>query len=144
MCAFESGMQDMEEITEKVKEYFISSGIQALYLKRVAEYRLTRDPEFVKSLENETNEYGVLKNYKTICKKCYNTIRPKYRKQKPVTVTTTDDEYDLINERRKFGFLIFTQQMILKKNENERTVVDIKFLADYSEAIANFKKENIY
>ena len=143
VCAFESGMQDMEEITEKVKEYFVSSGIQALYLKRIAEYKLTRDPDFVKSLENETNEYGVLKYYKTICRKCYNTIRPKNRKQKQPVIVTTDDYYDL-NERRKFGFLIYTQQMILKKNEYDRTAVDLKFLADHSEAIANFKDANKY
>ena len=70
----------MIEITDEIKEFFISCGIQALYQKRIQEYRLTRSADFVKSIESETNEYGVMKNCKFICKKCYNSIRPKYRK----------------------------------------------------------------
>jgi len=81
VCAFESGLQDMVKITEKIKEYFISCGIQALYQERLEEYKLERCAAFVESLESETNEYGVLKYCNYICTKCYNTIRPKYKKQ---------------------------------------------------------------
>lgn len=171
ICLIEDGVQEMIEITDEIKEFFISCGIQALYQKRIQEYRLTRSADFVKSIESETNEYGVMKNCKFICKKCYNSIRPKYRKissnNKTVTkkLESSDDSYstvdkdegwsedktqrylqpssiDDITELMQYRLLIGMQRDILSKEENERTPKNLEFLEKFSPQIENFMNKS--
>ena len=144
VCAFESGLQDMVEITDIVRDYFISSGIQGLYQERLAEYKITRDQSFVESLESETNEYGVLKYCKYICTKCYNTINQSIaaNRRRSTNISRENNVDYSILERAKFGRLCLIEKLILKKYENERNVIDLKFLSDNSEAIAIFKRSS--
>ena len=50
-------------------------------------------------------------------------------------------DYSIL-ERAKFGRLCLIEKLILKKHENERNAIDLKFLADNSEAIAIFKRSS--
>jgi hypothetical protein len=83
ICLIETGVNEMVEITEKIHEFCITSGIQELYRQRLKEYKedSERSEQFVKDLESETNEFGLYKMTKFICTKCYNKIRTTFRKQ---------------------------------------------------------------
>jgi hypothetical protein len=83
VCLFEGGMNCMILIDINIKDYFITSGIQAEFNSYLNEVVLLKcDKMFVEDIKSEVNEYGVFKYSNYICNKCKNQIRTKTKSSK--------------------------------------------------------------